>query len=198
MWGMKRLVDIIGSLIGILIIAPFIPFIVLAIKLETRGSAVVKLDRISSGETIKVYKFRSMINGAHKLKPQLTHLNERTDGPLFKIKNDPRLTRVGKILRKFRIDEIPQLINVLKGEMSLIGPRPHEPEEVAHYPQEYKHILIARSGITGLSQVSGASSLSFLKELELDNHYLKNQSLWLDTKILAKTLAIIFFDPSAI
>ena len=139
-----------------------------------------------------------MIYGAHELKEKLMHLNERSDGPFFKMKNDPRITRIGKILRKFRLDEFPQLINVLKGELSLVGPRPHEPEEVVHYPEEYKFLTLAKAGVTGFSQVNGASSLPYLKELELDSFYLKNFSLFLDCKIIGKTVKIIFFDPSAV
>ncbi len=195
---MKRLLDIVGAAAGLLALAPFWPFIALAIKLDSSGPVLVKLNRISGGKIIQVYKFRSMIDGAHYFKPKLWHLNERNDGPFFKIKNDPRLTRVGKILRKFRIDEFPQLINVLKGELALVGPRPHEPEEVIYYPWEHKHLVLAKSGVTGLSQVSGASGLPFLKELSLDSHYVKNQSLWLDAKILSKTAKIIFSDPTAV
>jgi len=194
----KRVIDIIGAVIGLIVIAPFTPLIALAIKLETPGQAFVKLNRVSSGKVIKVYKFRSMIHGAHALRAKYADLNERRDGPLFKIKNDPRLTRVGRLIRKFRLDEFPQLVNVLRGELSLVGPRPHEPEEVKHYPAEYNHIISAKAGVTGLSQVSGASSLPFLKELEFDSHYVKNQNLWLDVKILARTLAILFFDPTAV
>jgi len=194
----KRLIDIIGASLALTIIAPFTPIIALAIKLETPGPAFVKLDRVSGGRNIKVYKFRSMINGAHPLKAEYARLNERRDGPFFKIKNDPRLTRVGRLIRKFRLDEFPQLLNVLTGELSLVGPRPHEPEEVKHYPAEYNHIVLAKAGVTGLSQVNGASSLPFLKELEFDSHYVKNQNLWLDAKIIAKTLAVLFFDPTAV
>jgi len=125
-------------------------------------------------------------------------LNERNDGPFFKMKNDPRVTRVGRILRKYRIDEFPQLINVLKGELSLVGPRPHEPEEVIHYPGEYKHLILAKAGVTGYSQINGASSLPFLKELALDDYYVQNQSPFLDAKIIAKTVLIIFTDPTAV
>lgn len=195
---MRRLLDIIGATVGLLIIAPFVPIIAAAIKLESRGPFIVRLDRVSAGKKIKVYKFRSMYEGAHEMKKLLFVLNERSDGPFFKIKNDPRITKVGRILRKFRIDEFPQLINVLKGEMALVGPRPHEPEEVIKYPKNYKHIVLAKAGITGLSQVSGASGLPFLKELELDSHYVKNRSLFLDGKILVKTAAIIFSDPTAV
>ena len=195
---LKRLIDILGASVGLLVLAPFWPLIALTIKLETPGPHLVKLDRISAGKNIRVYKFRSMIYGAHQLRSKFAHLNERRDSPFFKIRNDPRLTRVGKFIRKFRLDEFPQLINVLRGELSLVGPRPHEPEEVANYPESYRHIVLAKAGVTGLSQVNGASSLPFLKELELDSHYVKNQNLWLDAKILSKTLAILFFDPTAV
>jgi len=195
---LKRTVDIFGASLGLLFILPLTPFIVLAIKIDSSGPAIIRLDRISGGKVIKVYKFRSMVNNAYLLKKQYKHLNQRNDGPFFKIKNDPRITNVGKFLRKFRLDEFPQLINVLKGELSLVGPRPHEPEEVIFYPANFKHLLVEKAGVTGLSQVSGASSLPFLKELELDNYYIKNQSLKLDIKIIAKTIMIIFFDPSAV
>lgn len=198
LYTMNRAADIIGASVAILFSLPIWLLAAAAIKLETRGPVVVKLARISGGKKIYVYKFRSMIDGAHKMKPMLAHLNERKDGPLFKIKNDPRVTRVGKVIRRFRIDELPQLINVLKGELTLVGPRPHEPEEVEQYPDQYKHIPLAKAGVTGLSQVSGASSLPFLKELELDDYYLKNKSLFLDIKILIKTIAIMLFDPTAV
>jgi lipopolysaccharide/colanic/teichoic acid biosynthesis glycosyltransferase len=195
---MKRFIDIIGSIVGLIILAPFIPLIALAIKMDSRGPVLIKLNRVSSGNIIGVYKFRSMIENAQSQKKDLLSLNERKDGPFFKIKNDPRITRVGKFLRKTRIDELPQLINVLKGELSLVGPRPHEPEELYAYPREYRTLLAAKTGITGLSQVSGASGLPFLKELELDRYYLNNQSLWLDIKILFKTLFIFFTDPTGV
>jgi len=159
---------------------------------------LIKLDRVSRGKIVKVYKFRSMVENAESQKKDLLKLNERNDGPFFKIKNDPRITKVGRFLRKFRLDEFPQLINVLKGELSLVGPRPHEPCELFAYPREYRELLTAKTGITGLSQVNGASSLPFLKELEFDKFYLENQSLWLDIKILFKTLFIFFTDPTGI
>jgi len=195
----KRIIDILGAVLGITAMLVIFPFIALAIKLDSKGPILIKLDRISEGKIIKAYKFRSMKTGSHDLKyTELAHLNERSEGPFFKIKNDPRLTKTGKILRKFRLDEFPQLINVIKGELSLIGPRPHEPEETKNYPPEYKGLLNAKAGVTGLSQVNGASSLKFLKELELDKYYIENQSFWLDVKIIAKTLAILLFDPTAV
>jgi len=194
----KRLIDLFGAILGLALIAPFLPFIAFAIKLETPGPVLVKLARVSGGKVIQAYKFRSMIDGAHIMKQKLAHLNERRDGPFFKIKNDPRLTKVGKLIRKFRLDEFPQLFNVLKGELALVGPRPHEPIEVIHYPHSHKHLMLAKAGVTGLSQVNGASSLPFLKELELDSFYVKKQNLWLDLKIIGKTIAILFFDPTAV
>ncbi|MBU6141490.1 sugar transferase [Patescibacteria group bacterium] len=195
----KRTADIIGSLIGVAIMVVLYPFVALAILIDSRGPVIVALDRVSEGKLIKVYKFRSMRANSHQLKyGELAPLNERHDGPFFKMRRDPRLTRVGKVLRKFRIDEFPQFINVLKGELSLVGPRPHEPEEIAHYPAEYRHLPLAKAGITGYSQVQGASSLPFLKELSLDDFYVKHQSPSLDMKIVARTLLILFFDPTAV
>jgi lipopolysaccharide/colanic/teichoic acid biosynthesis glycosyltransferase len=194
----KRIVDIISSILGLIFILPFFPFIAFAIVIESGLPIFVKLDRISEGKVIKVYKFRSMIRGAHAQKPTLMATNERTDGPLFKMKNDPRITKVGRFLRALRVDEFPQFLNVLKGELALVGPRPHEPEEMAQYPSEFKHIQYARAGLTGLSQVSGASSLSFMKELELDSYYIKHPSLWSDIAILFKTVWVFFSDPTGV
>ena len=194
----KRLFDVLSSILGLLLLLPFVPLIALAIKLDSPGPVFEKLERISSNRVIRVYKFRSMVENAQILKPQLAHLNERKDGPLFKIKNDPRVTRVGRVLRKIRLDEAPQLANVLRGELALVGPRPREPQEAKQYPEAYRVIIDARNGVTGLSQVNGASSLPFLKELELDKYYVEHASFWLDLKICLKTLAILFFDPTAV
>lgn len=174
------------------------PFVALAIVGESGFPIIVALPRVSKGRRIYVYKFRSMIKNAHILKKQLAHLNERTDGPLFKIKNDPRLTKVGRVLRKLRLDEFPQFINVLLGDMSLVGPRPHEEEEIEGYPEEFKMLAGANAGLTGLSQVSGASGLPFLKELEFDKYYLEHQSFWFDLKILFRTVWILFSDPTGV
>lgn len=194
----KRIFDIIGGTLGLLVFLPLAPFIALAIKLDSKGPVLVKLSRISEGRVVKVYKFRSMVENAEQLKPKLLHLNERSDGPLFKIKDDPRVTRVGRFIRKFRIDEAPQLINVLKGELALVGPRPREPEEARQYPEDYRVIIDFRNGVTGYSQVNGASSLPFVKELKLDKYYVENFSFWLDFKICLKTILILFFDPTAV
>ena len=195
---MKRPFDIAGALLGLIFIAPFTPFIALAIVLESGGPVFVKLPRVSKGRTVHVYKFRSMVKHAEELKPLLAHLNERRDGPLFKIKNDPRLTKVGRMLRKFRLDEFPQFWNVLRGELSIVGPRPHELGEIAQYPEEFKTLASATAGVTGLSQVMGASGLPFQKELEYDRYYLDHQSTALDLKILGKTVWIFISDPTGV
>lgn len=193
----KRVLDISGALVGLFVILPFVPLIALAIKLDSRGGVFIRLPRVSEGKIVRVYKFRSMVKDAHKMKANLMELNER-DGHFFKMKHDPRVTRTGRVLRRFRLDEFPQLINVLTGELALVGPRPHEPEEVVHYPEAYKRLLLTRSGVTGLSQVKGASSLPFLEELELDSFYSRNVSLAMDLKILGRTAVIFLSDPTAI
>lgn len=194
----KRLFDIVGALAGLVFILPFTPFIALAIVCEDGFPVFVRLERISKGRIIKVLKFRTMVRGAHARKAELTYLNERRDGPFFKIRNDPRLTKVGVWLRKLRVDEFPQFWNVLTGDLALVGPRPHEPEEVAHYPSEFQRLRFAKAGLTGLSQVMGASLLSFRKELEYDLYYLEHRSFWLDVKILFKTVLIFFTDPTGV
>jgi lipopolysaccharide/colanic/teichoic acid biosynthesis glycosyltransferase len=135
---------------------------------------------------------------AESRKKELEYLNDRKDGPFFKIKNDPRVTKVGRLLRASRVDEVPQVINVLKGEMAIVGPRPHEPEEVEKYPEKYKHLPDFRAGITGISQISGASSLNWMKELAFDADYVENISFRKDVGIIFKTIAIFFTEPTGI
>jgi lipopolysaccharide/colanic/teichoic acid biosynthesis glycosyltransferase len=158
----------------------------------------VRLKRVSGGKIIKVFKFRSMVKNAESLKKTLTAFNERKDGPFFKIKNDPRITKVGKFLRKIRIDEVPQIINVIKGDIYLVGPRPHEPEEIEKYPEKYKHIPQFKGGLTGLSQIKGASKLTFEEEMYWDDFYIKNASLFLDLKIIFKSILLFFTDPTGV
>lgn len=194
----KRLQDVLGGAAGMALFVLLYPLIAVAIKLDSSGPVLVSLGRVSNGKVIQLYKFRSMIDGAHSKKSELLSQNERADGPFFKMKNDPRITRVGRVIRRFRLDEVPQFINVMRGELSLVGPRPHEQSEIKSYPAAYQFLSREMAGITGLSQVSGASSLPFLKELELDSHYARSRSLALDAKIILKTVAILFFDPSAV
>lgn len=197
-WGraVKRLIDIIGSLIGIIMLLPFWAILAVIIKIDSSGPALVKLKRVSQGKEFYLYKFRSMQNNAQALKRELFKYDERNDGPLFKMKDDPRVTRVGRIIRKTWIDELPQLINVLKGEMSLVGPRPHEPEEVAQYQKHHKRTFFVKPGMTGLAQISGGAALEFEEEVKLDTYYIKNWSLLFDLKILLKTLLFLFKDKS--
>jgi len=195
-WGRfaKRTADIIIAAVSLAVFAPVALIAALAIKIDSPGPVIVKLKRVSKGKEFDLYKFRSMQNNAHLLKNQLTLFNERGDGPLFKIKNDPRITRVGKFIRKTWIDEIPQLVNVIRGEISLVGPRPHEPEEVNKYQNHQKKVFLVKAGMTGLSQVNGGWKLKFDEEIKLDLYYVKNWSMFWDFKILLKT-AVLFFKP---
>ncbi len=192
----KRGIDIFGALFGIIFLSPFFLIVALIIKIDSKGPVLVKLPRVGYQGEFQIYKFRSMIQGAHKLKKKLAHLNIRKDGPLFKIKKDPRITRFGRFIRKYRIDEFPQLINVLRGEMSLVGPRPHEPEEVAKYKTHHFKVLSVKPGMTGLAQISGSSDLKFEDEIRLDTYYVENWSLKRDFIILLKTFKFILTDKS--
>ncbi len=194
----KRIFDLVIGSIAFAFTLPFYPFAMLAIFLESGLPVFVELDRVSEGGIVKVYKFRSMVKNAPEMKRELLQFNERKDGPLFKMTRDPRVTKAGKWLRKLRIDEFPQVINVLQGRLALVGPRPHEPEEVAQYPEKYRVITQARGGLTGLSQVRGASLLPFIRELEFDKEYLEHQSVWLDIVILWKTFVIFFSNPTGV
>ncbi len=198
-WGkiIKRGVDVFGSAFGLLLLLPLFLIIELVIKLDSSGPVFVKLKRISQGKEFYLYKFRSMVKNAEEFKKDLLKYNERRDGPLFKMKNDPRITRVGRFIRKFRIDELPQLINVFNGEMSLVGPRPHQPDEIARYEKHHKRVLFLKPGITGLAQISGSSDLPFEEEVKLDTYYIENWSLSKDIYILLKTILVLFTDRSA-
>ena len=189
----KRIIDITAGLAGTMLLIPLAAIIGPLIVLDSQGPVFVKIERVSRGRTVRIWKFRSMVENARELKSELVPLNERSDGPFFKISNDPRITRVGKILRKSLLDEWPQFLNVCKGELTLVGPRAHEPEEIAAYPEAYRHVPLAPAGLTGYSQINGASNLPFLKELEFDDWYLKNQSALLDLKIIARTIWIMLF-----
>jgi lipopolysaccharide/colanic/teichoic acid biosynthesis glycosyltransferase len=194
----KRIFDIAVSFSILAVSLPLWPVIALAILFEDGFPVFIRLERVSEGRVMRVIKFRSMVRGAHAMKESLAPQNERHDGPLFKMKNDPRLLKTGKFFRKVRVDELPQLLNVIAGSLALVGPRPHEPQEVAAYPENYAKVPLARAGATGLSQVMGASALSFERELEYDEWYLKHRSLWLDMKILWRTVAVFLFDPTGV
>lgn len=199
-WGSvaKRTLDIVGACALFIVFSPVFAAIAFAIKWESRGPVLVSLTRVSRGREFQLLKFRSMIDGAHELKPLLAQHNERSDGPLFKISDDPRITRVGSFLRKRRLDEFPQLFNVLKGEMSLVGPRPHEPQEVAQYEDRHKKVFAVKAGVTGFAQVNGAQDLAFEEEVKLDRYYIEQWSLKRDIAILLKTLWIFLFSPHGV
>ena len=177
----------------LLLSLPLFLIVPVLIKRDSPGPVLVRLTRIGRrGKPFRLYKFRSMVKDAHALKPEYQELNERADGPLFKMRRDPRITRIGKYLRISSIDEIPPLWNVIRGEMSLVGPRPHEPEEVDQYTQGYKRLLSVKPGLTGAAQISGRSNIPFSQEASLDMLYIENWSLWRDTVILLKTIPAIF------
>ena len=187
----KRLLDIVGALFAMLVLAPVMVLIALLVKLESRGPVMYKSIRIGKdGRPFLFLKFRSMVDGADRNRHSLSHLNEM-DGPTFKISRDPRVTRIGRLLRVTSIDEIPQFLNVLRGEMSLVGPRPPIPEEVAQYEPWQCRRLDVRPGITCLWQISGRSTLSFKEWMRLDLEYIKHQSFWLDLRILLRTIPAV-------
>jgi exopolysaccharide biosynthesis polyprenyl glycosylphosphotransferase len=189
-WGrvVKRSFDILASSVGLLILSPLFLVFAILIKLDSKGPVFYVSERVGrNGNLFKMFKFRSMIVNAEELKERLVKQSHRQDSPLFKIKNDPRITKLGKFLRRFSIDELPQLFNVFIGNMSLVGPRPHLANEVDKYSLDQKRVLMIKPGITGLSQVSGRSDLAFEEEVRLDLHYIVQWSLLLDFKIIWKT-----------
>ncbi|OGN29135.1 MAG: hypothetical protein A3A33_02635 [Candidatus Yanofskybacteria bacterium RIFCSPLOWO2_01_FULL_49_25] len=199
-WGRvaKRSLDIVGSALGLIVLSPAFAVIAFVIKWETAGPVFVHLERISRGRRFKLIKFRSMIRNAEELKSSLMPFNERKDSPLFKMKNDPRVTGIGRTLRKYRLDELPQLWNVFVDNISLVGPRPHEPVEIDRYQKHHRKVLAIKAGITGLAQISGSSDLPFEEEVALDTFYIENWSFYQDIKILIFTFLKLFRDRSAV
>lgn len=202
-WGrvIKRVFDLFGSIVGVILLSPIFLITAIAIKITSKGTILFKylddgsrVKRVGEhGKLFHFYKFRTMKPNSHNLRyTELAEKNLRQGSPLVKIKDDPRVTTVGKFLRKTDIDELPQLINVLKGEMSLVGPRPHLPEEVANYQKHHKFVLSIKPGITGLAQISGRSDLDFEEEIRLDTYYIEHWSIWLDIKIILKTVFVLF------
>lgn len=187
----KRVFDILVSIVLIILLSPLWLIVAIIIKIESKGPVIFKQIRVGENERhFMFYKFRTMRHGAEKLKDSLKHLSD-IDGPVFKIKRDPRITRVGKFLRKSSIDELPQLFNILKGDMTLVGPRPPVPEEVKKYGKRERGRLTVRPGLTGLWQVSGRNDISFVEWVELDLYYIKYRSLILDLKILIRTIPAV-------
>ena len=185
---LKRAIDLTLGTVALLLTSPLFGFVAALIRIESKGPSMIKQTRIGKGaKPFTVYKFRSMKQDADALKEELLHLNE-SQGPLFKIRNDPRITRVGRIIRKLSIDELPQLLNVLRGEMSLVGPRPPLPDEVDQYESWQRKRFEVMPGLTGLAQISGRSDLSFDETLRFDFYYIENWSPLIDIKIMLKSI----------
>ncbi len=194
----KRMFDLVGGAFGLIILIVIYPFLALAIKLTSKGPVFFKQVRVGkNGKRFVIYKFRSMTMDAEQRKMELLDQNE-CDGAVFKIKDDPRVTVVGKFMRKYSLDEFPQILNVIRGEMSLVGTRPPTPDEVAKYQKWHHRRISIRPGVTGLWQVSGRNKITNFDEIvKLDLKYIDNWSIWLDIKIIAKTLLVIFERDSA-
>ncbi len=189
---LKISLDVSGSLILLIIFSPLFVATALAIYLTDPGDIFYVAHRIGlNGKPFGFIKFRSMYMNADKMKDQLLEQNESADGVIFKMKNDPRVTKVGRIIRRFSIDELPQLINVLKGDMSLVGPRPPLPREVAEYTLEDRKRLHVKPGITCLWQIKGRSEIPFSQQVQLDMEYIGSRSLLSDFVILLKTIPAV-------
>ncbi len=187
----KRLFDLAASLFGLIMLLPLFPFIVLLIRLESAGPIFFRQKRVGyKGRMFDCYKFRSMSIDAEARKDDLAHMNEAT-GAAFKIKDDPRITGVGRFLRQSSLDEFPQLFNVFRGEMTIVGPRPQIPTEVADYSPAQATRLLVKPGLTCLWQVSGRSHLEFEEWMRLDQEYVRQASLLFDLGILARTLPAV-------
>ncbi len=193
----KRLIDASVSLAALIVLLPLMMIVAIIIKLTSPGPVFFSQYRVGMNQRqFRLYKFRSMVVDAEERKLELQHLNER-DGPAFKIENDPRTTAIGRFIRKLSIDELPQLLNVLSGEMSLVGPRPPLPDEVKKYEWLFRKRLSVKPGITCIWQISGRNSVSFEDWMEMDHEYIENWSLLLDIKILLKTVPAVLFGRGA-
>ncbi len=187
----KRVIDVMISSILLLLLSPLFLVIAVWIKATSKGPVFFAQERVGLNKrTFKMYKFRSMLDDAEKMLDSISHLNE-IDGPAFKIQNDPRITRIGSFLRRTSLDELPQLLNVLRGEMSLVGPRPPLREEVERYEWMFRKRLSVKPGITCIWQISGRSDVSFARWMRMDQDYVENWSLWLDFMILLKTIPAV-------
>lgn len=196
-WGrvLKRAIDLVLGLVLFIILSPLLLLIALLV-LVTSGWPIFyvskRVGQYGKG-AIPVLKFRSMCRDADQKKNELTDLSHRTDGPLFKIKNDPRVTPLGRLLRRYSLDELPQLLNVIIGQLSLVGPRPHLPSEVQKYALHHRRVFTVRPGVTGLAQISGRSNLPFEEEVAYDMRYIEDWSLMLDLWILWRTVFVVLF-----
>ncbi|PWX09846.1 multidrug MFS transporter [Clostridium perfringens] len=195
--SVKRITDIIVSLLGLIILSPLLILVAILIKIDSKGPIFFSQERVGiNGKKFSMYKFRSMVVNAEEIKEKLKAQNEMS-GPMFKMKNDPRITRIGKFIRKTSIDELPQLVNVLKGEMSLVGPRPSLPKEVVQFEPWMMERLTVKPGLTCYWQVMGRNSIGFEDWMKLDVKYVRERSLIIDFKLIFKTFFVLFGDENA-
>ena len=191
-YAIKRMIDILGSAIGMILLSPVYLTIAIAVKLSSPGPIIFSQIRVGRyGRHFTFYKFRSMRQDAEALKASLAQQNESKDGVIFKMKNDPRITKVGRFLRRTSLDELPQLWNVFIGDMTLVGPRPPVPKEVQEYTLEDRKRLNVTPGITCLWQIKGRSDIPFKDQVRLDKEYIRSSSVWKDIIILLKTIPAI-------
>ncbi len=189
----KAFIDYVAAVVGVVVLSPVFLFIALFIKLDSRGPIFFKQERCGvNGRRFTLYKFRTMVVDAEKMREELADANEM-DGPVFKIKDDPRITLIGKFLRKTSLDELPQLINILKGEMSVVGPRPPLPSEVEKYKPWQRRRLSMKPGLTCIWQVSGRNGVDFEKWMRMDLEYIDNWSLLLDMKLIFSTIKVVLY-----
>lgn len=193
----KRLIDVIGAFLGLVVLSPIILIISILIKLDSNGPILFSQDRVGKDKKVfKMYKFRSMVVNAEELKVRLKEQNEMS-GPMFKMKEDPRVTKIGKFIRKTSIDELPQLINVIKGEMSLVGPRPSLPKEVEQFEPWMMERFQVKPGLTCYWQVYGRNDIDFEDWMKLDIKYVRERNIFIDLKLIFKTVFVLFGDDSA-
>ena len=193
----KRLIDVVCSFMGVLLLSPLFIIIAIIIKTTSKGPVFFSQKRVGkNGREFDMYKFRSMVVNAEELKEKLAAQNEMS-GPMFKMKDDPRVTKVGKFIRKTSIDELPQLWNVLKGDMSLVGPRPSLPKEVAQFEDWMYKRLEVKPGLTCYWQVSGRNNIDFEDWMKLDVKYVEERNPWIDIKLIFKTVFVLFGDKNA-
>ncbi|WP_156946268.1 sugar transferase [Clostridium akagii] len=193
----KRFTDIFFSIFGIIIMIPVFIIVSILIKKGSRGGVIFSQQRVGKdGKLFKMYKFRSMIVNAEELQEKLRDCNEMT-GPMFKIREDPRITKLGKFIRRTSIDELPQLFNILKGEMSLVGPRPNLPREVDEFDENQRLKLLAKPGLTCYWQVMGRNKIGFEKWMKLDLKYIEERNTFIDFKLIFKTFFLLFGDKNA-
>ncbi len=189
---LKRAVDLVGSSVGLLLLAPVLLLIAVLVRATSPGPAIYRQERVGyDGSPFSIWKFRTMSAGADAELQQLLAAQGSSEQPLFKVDHDPRVTRVGKVLREYSLDEFPQLVNVLLGDMSLVGPRPQRDAEVALYTHTHRRRLLAKPGMTGLWQVSGRNEIAWEEAAELDLYYVENWSLGLDTVLLLRTVMVV-------